>query len=101
MKRYVIAGVVIVAALAVGAVTRFTLSALPEPGQAETFLATKAKRFLVHKGSRHGIPPAPQTGRRPSRRGANFSAGSALHVTGRAVMISRMQAGGCIRGLLT
>lgn len=59
MKRQVIAGVVVLVALAVGAVTRFTVSALPEPGKTETFLATKAKRFLIHKGSRHDIPPAP------------------------------------------
>ena len=59
MKKYIIAGVVVVVALAVGTVKRFTLSALPEPGQTETFLATEAKRFLVHKGSRRGIPPAP------------------------------------------
>ena len=55
------------AALAVGLAMRFTLSALPEPGQTETFLATQAKRFLVHKESREGIPPAPadrQTGTR-------------------------------------
>jgi len=59
MKKYVIGGVVVVAALVVGTVMRFTLSALPEPGQTETFLATEAKRFLVHRGSRHGIPPPP------------------------------------------
>jgi|SRR5579859_3024604 len=47
------------AVLAVGTVKRLTLSALPEPGQTETFLATQAKRFLVHKGSRQGIPPPP------------------------------------------
>ena len=60
MKNYVIAGVVIGTALGVGTViTRFTLSALPEPGQTETLLATEAKRLLVHKESRQGIPPAP------------------------------------------
>jgi mono/diheme cytochrome c family protein len=60
MKKYVVAGVVVAAALVVGtAITRFTLSALPEPGQTETFLATKAKHLLIHKGSRQGVPPPP------------------------------------------
>jgi mono/diheme cytochrome c family protein len=59
MKRYIVVGAVIVVALAVGVVTRFTVSAVPEPGRTETFLATKAKRFLVHKGSRGGVPAAP------------------------------------------
>lgn len=38
---------------------RFDLSALPEPGQFETALATRAKRFLIGRSSRHGIPPQP------------------------------------------
>ena len=59
MKKYVIVGVIVVVDLSVVLAMRFTLSALPEPGQTETFLATKAKRFLVHKGSRQGTPPAP------------------------------------------
>lgn len=61
MKKFVIAGVVLifVAAIAVGAASQFTLSALPEPGRAETLLATKAKHYLVRRGSRDGIPPAP------------------------------------------
>ena len=62
MKRFVIAGVgalVLVAAIAVGASAQFTLSALPEPGRTETFLATKAKRYLVHRSSRKGVPAAP------------------------------------------
>jgi len=36
--------------------SQFSLSALPEPGRAETLLATKAKHFLVAKGSREGVP---------------------------------------------
>ena len=62
MKRFVIAGIgglVLVAVIAVVAASQFTLSALPEPGRTETFLATKAKRYLVHRSSREGIPPAP------------------------------------------
>lgn len=49
MKKFVIVGVVLilVAAIAAGAASQFTLSALPEPGRAETFLATKAKHYLV------------------------------------------------------
>jgi mono/diheme cytochrome c family protein len=39
--------------------SRFNLSALPEPGRAETLLATKAKHFLVRRVSRVGMPQAP------------------------------------------
>ena len=61
MKKFVIAGVVLVlvAAIAVAAASQFTLSALPDPGRTETFLATKAKHYLVRRSSRDGIPPAP------------------------------------------
>jgi len=41
------------------AASQFTLSALPEPGRAEMVLATKAKHFLVGRGSRGGIPTQP------------------------------------------
>ena len=62
MKRLFIVGigvVVVVAAIAVGVASQFTLSALPEPGRTETIWATKAKHYLVHRSSREGIPPAP------------------------------------------
>ncbi len=61
MRRFVIAGIgvlALVAAIAVAA-SRLTLSALSEPGQTETLLATKAKHYLVQRNSRSGIPPAP------------------------------------------
>jgi mono/diheme cytochrome c family protein len=35
----------------------FDLSALPEPGRVETYLATRAKHMLVRRSSREGIPP--------------------------------------------
>lgn len=37
----------------------FNLTALPAPGHFETLLANRAKRFLVHRASRRGIPPRP------------------------------------------
>lgn len=40
-------------------VLRFDLSALPEPGTTEKALATRAKRVLIGRASRHGIPPQP------------------------------------------
>lgn len=62
MKKVLIAGVgvsiAVVVVLALGA-TRFTLSALPEPGRLETALATRAKHYLVHKSSRESAPAAP------------------------------------------
>jgi mono/diheme cytochrome c family protein len=38
----------------------FDLSALPEPGRVETYLATKAKHILVRRSSRNGIPLPPK-----------------------------------------
>jgi len=41
------------------ALSQFSLSALPEPGRTETYLATKAKLFYVRMASRKPIPDAP------------------------------------------
>jgi len=46
---------VVVITLALG----FDLSALPEPGQTEVALATRAKRLLVGRASRQGVPIQP------------------------------------------
>jgi len=56
-----IAIALVVLLLIVGAVAvfEFNLSALPEPGTTETYLATKAKRFLIRRASRAAIPPSP------------------------------------------
>ncbi len=61
MKRFAIAGsgVLVLSVAIAGVASKFTLSALPEPGRLETSLATKAKHYLVHRSSRAGIPPAP------------------------------------------
>lgn len=62
MKRFLLVTASILAILFLGAgifVSQLNLSALPEPGRTETYLATKAKHFLVRRGSRAGIPPAP------------------------------------------
>lgn len=58
MKRFVITGTVLflIVISAAFMASHFTLSALPEPGKAETFLATKAKHYFVWRGSRDGIP---------------------------------------------
>jgi mono/diheme cytochrome c family protein len=42
------------------AVMHLSLTAQQEPGPIETRLATWPKRFLIHRASRHGIPPRPQ-----------------------------------------
>jgi mono/diheme cytochrome c family protein len=59
--RFVIAGVicgfVLIGAIAVA--SRLTLSALPEPGQTEMFLVTKAKHYLVQRSASRGVPPPP------------------------------------------
>src|SRR5208337_1974459 len=59
MKRLVIAGGGVVVLVVAIAASRFTLSALPEPGRAETFLATKAKHYLVRRSSSDGVPDPP------------------------------------------
>ena len=38
---------------------RFNLSALPQPGRLETRVTDLAKRFVIRRASRHGIPPRP------------------------------------------
>ena len=61
MKKFVIVGLGVLALLAVivlVALSIFTLSALPEPGRMETFLATQAKHYLVRRSSRRDVPPA-------------------------------------------
>lgn len=60
-KQVIIGGIVLFLLLAalVTFALRFDLSALPEPGQFETALATRAKRVLIGRSSRHGIPLQP------------------------------------------
>src|ERR1051326_6101297 len=40
-------------------ISRFSLTALAEPGRTESLVATKAKRYLVVRDSRHGVPDEP------------------------------------------
>src|SRR5258708_20478348 len=61
MKRLVwIAITVLTLLLIVGGVTasQCNLRALPEADKTETFVASKAKHYLVRRASRVGIPPA-------------------------------------------
>ena len=50
---------VIVIMLIVVALLRFNLAALPEPGRFETHVSELAKRILIRRASRQGIPPRP------------------------------------------
>ena len=50
---------VLVVAGAFVANSQFSLSAIPEPGKAETYLASAAKRIYVRRASREPIPPPP------------------------------------------
>ncbi len=61
MKKFVTVGIGVLVLLGaiVAAPSLFTLSALPEPGRTETFLATKAKHYLVRRSSLEGVPPPP------------------------------------------
>ena len=40
-------------------VSRFTMSALPEPGRIETYLAGKAKQAFIHRSAHGALPAAP------------------------------------------
>ena len=61
-RRRLLLALLVVVLLALGAwfaLTQVSLSALSGPGRAETYLATRAKRFLVGRSAREGVPPAP------------------------------------------
>jgi mono/diheme cytochrome c family protein len=53
----------VVSALAVAstllAISQFSLSAMLEPGDMETYLAARARNVFVRRSSREAIPPAP------------------------------------------
>lgn len=63
MRRPLVLAALVLLALAGAAavaVSRFSLSAIEEPGAAETYLATRAKRFLVARDSGASeVPPEP------------------------------------------
>jgi mono/diheme cytochrome c family protein len=50
---------VLIGASAIFFAYQFSLSALPEPGRLETYVATKAKQWLVRRSARRAPPPAP------------------------------------------
>ena len=60
---------VLVVVLIVIALMRFNLTALHEPGPAETRLANLSKRYFIYRASRHGIPPRPQDKKASIERG--------------------------------
>jgi mono/diheme cytochrome c family protein len=62
---------VLVLVLIVIALMRFNLTALHEPGRAETRLATSSKRYFIYRASRHGIPPRPQDTKASIERGGS------------------------------
>jgi mono/diheme cytochrome c family protein len=60
-QKRLILSLFIVASIVAGAIIfayQFNLSALPQPGRVETYLATKAKRWLVQRSGR-SVPKAP------------------------------------------
>jgi len=62
MKRALwISASVLLLVLAAGVTiaSQFSLTALPEPGRTETLLATRAKRFLIHRAARSPLPAEP------------------------------------------
>jgi mono/diheme cytochrome c family protein len=78
MKRRILGIVValmLVTALGIVGLAQFRLDALQEPGRVETALATRAKRTLIRRSSRDGIPPA------PTNLGASVEEGDKLYGT--------------------
>jgi mono/diheme cytochrome c family protein len=62
MKRKLTLAIVVVAVMilvGLASASQFNLSALPEPGRAETYLATKMKHYLVRRASRAAAPAPP------------------------------------------
>jgi mono/diheme cytochrome c family protein len=53
------------------ALMRINLTALHEPGPAETRLANLSKRYLIYRASRHGIPPRTQDTKASIERGSS------------------------------
>jgi cytochrome c553 len=75
MRKFVTVGVgvlVPLAAIIATATSLFMLSALPEPGRTETFVATRAKHFLVRRKAFHQPLPS----KRPAPRKARDSFGT-------------------------
>jgi mono/diheme cytochrome c family protein len=62
---------VLVVVLIVIALMRFNLTALHEPGRAETRLANLSKRYFIYRASRQGIPPRPQDTKASIERGGS------------------------------
>ncbi len=52
--------VVLIIIVAAYRVMHLTISALPEPGQFETSIATKAKDWYISREVRRSVPPAPE-----------------------------------------
>lgn len=61
--KFLIRSLVLLIAVAIIAggigISQFSLSALPEPGRLETFLADRMKRLLIHRTGRAQVPPPP------------------------------------------
>ncbi len=65
--------IALIAVVLIGvAALRFNLTALHEPGTAETHVANLFKRFFVYRASLHGIPPRPQDTKASIERGASY-----------------------------
>lgn len=73
-KCWIAAGIIvaIVVAAAIFGLTRFDLSALPEPSRFETSMATKAKNWYIGRAAHDALPAA------PADNAASIAAGSSL-----------------------
>jgi mono/diheme cytochrome c family protein len=62
---------VLLVVLIMTALMRFNLTALHEPGRAETRLANLSKHYFIYRASRHGIPPRPKDTKASIERGGS------------------------------
>ena len=72
MRQRILWAIVVLVMVLIGiGVMRFNLTALHEPGPAETRLANLSKRYFIYRASRHGIPPRPQDTKASIERGGS------------------------------
>ena len=72
MRQRILWAIVVLAVVLIGiALMRFNLTALHEPGPAETRLANLYKRYFIYRASRHGIPPRPRDTKASIERGGS------------------------------
>jgi len=101
MKRWILVVFIVLVLAAVVLIAGFTqirLDAIQEPGHLETYLATRAKQFLIDRSSRDGIPPAPADFQTNTEEGDKLYATECSMCHGSDGRTATVPVAGCIRG---